>query len=141
MTAFDIHPQLKHDTYTIGHFPLSMILLMNCAQYPWIILVPKRIGALELIDLDPDDSHQFIDEIGEISHAIKQLFNPHKLNVAALGNIVPQLHVHIIGRFTYDACWPEPVWGKTLERYTDASCERNIEILQRYLSNVAGFSA
>jgi diadenosine tetraphosphate (Ap4A) HIT family hydrolase len=111
-TAFELHPRLAADTFTLGDFPLSRLLLMNDAQYPWCILVPRREGAREIYLLDAADQQQLLRESGQLSRAMMEAFQGHKLNVAALGNVVPQLHVHHIVRQPGDAAWPGPVWGR-----------------------------
>jgi diadenosine tetraphosphate (Ap4A) HIT family hydrolase len=108
---FSLDPQLDADTYGVGVLPLSRVLLMNDARYPWLILVPQKPGLAEIIDLAPSDRQQLIIEISAVSEALKTLFNPDKLNVGALGNRVRQLHVHVLARFVSDASWPGPVWG------------------------------
>jgi diadenosine tetraphosphate (Ap4A) HIT family hydrolase len=107
-----LDPRLAADTVAAGDLPLSRLLLSNDANYPWLILVPRRAGAVELIDLAANDRAQLMDEIARISTALKDLTGCHKLNVAAIGNMVAQLHVHVIARFREDGAWPAPVWGK-----------------------------
>lgn len=107
-----LHPALAADCSEVGELPLSRVLLMNDARYPWLILVPKQKDARELIDLSRDDQHRLMDEIARVSAALQSVCDPIKLNVAALGNRVPQLHVHVIARFEGDAAWPDPVWGR-----------------------------
>ena len=111
-TRFALDPRLIADTHAIGELPLSQLLLMDDARYPWLILVPRIAGARELIDLDERDQQSLLAEITLVGRALETLLNPNKLNVAALGNVVPQLHVHVIARFTGDAAWPQPVWGR-----------------------------
>ncbi len=111
MTAFSLDPQLAADTFPIGRFALCRVLLMNDARFPWIILVPERAGMAEIIDLSADDRAVLMEEIAAASQGLKRLFGPDKLNVAALGNQVRQLHVHVIARFVSDAAWPRPVFG------------------------------
>jgi diadenosine tetraphosphate (Ap4A) HIT family hydrolase len=102
---------LDADTMPVKRLPLCDVLLMNDARYPWLILVPRRPSVSEIIDLSPDDRGRLMDEIALASTALKGAFDPDKLNVAALGNRVRQLHVHIIARFVSDVAWPGPVWG------------------------------
>jgi diadenosine tetraphosphate (Ap4A) HIT family hydrolase len=109
--AWSLHPQLEEDTVSISELPLSRLLLSKDASYPWLILVPRRAGAIEIIDLDRDDRAHLMTEIGQASEALKDITGCDKLNVAALGNQVPQLHVHIIARRKGDFAWPRPVWG------------------------------
>lgn len=111
MTGFALHPRLAADTIVLGDFPLCRLLLMNDAQYPWFILVPRREGARELYLLDERDQQQLLKESALLSRAVMTAFRGDKLNVAALGNLVPQLHVHHVVRFATDAAWPRPVWG------------------------------
>lgn len=109
--SFVLNPTLEKDTFFVADLPLSRLLLMNDARFPWLILVPRREGMRELVDLMPGDQDQLLREINSVSRCLQQLFKPDKLNVAALGNMVPQLHIHIIARFASDAAWPKPVWG------------------------------
>ena len=109
--TFSLHPQLAADTVPVGDLPLSRVLLARDANYPWLILVPRRAGVTEIIDLPHDDQAQLLAEIGEASRALKSITACDKLNVAALGNMVTQLHVHVIARRHADAAWPKPVWG------------------------------
>jgi diadenosine tetraphosphate (Ap4A) HIT family hydrolase len=109
--TFVLHSRLAGDTFEIGRLQLCRVLLMNDARYPWLILVPERAGLVELVDLDVDEHHRMADEIRHTSLAMRELFKPDKLNVAALGNMVPQLHVHVIARYIHDDAWPRPVWG------------------------------
>ncbi|MSP52398.1 MAG: HIT domain-containing protein [Alphaproteobacteria bacterium] len=109
--AFVLDPQLVVDTVPLGEFALSGVHLMNERRYPWLVLVPKRAGARELIDLTPSEQMALVGEIDRVCRAIKPLFNPDKLNVATIGNVVAQLHIHIVGRYRIDPAWPKPVWG------------------------------
>ena len=108
---WSLHPQLARDTVAVGDLALSRLLAMNDANYPWVILVPRRAAAVEIIDLDASDRARLMDEIAQVCAALKQLTGCDKLNVAAIGNVVPQLHVHVVARRTGDAAWPRPVWG------------------------------
>jgi diadenosine tetraphosphate (Ap4A) HIT family hydrolase len=110
-TGFRLHPQLARDTVEIGDLPLSRVLLMRDANYPWLILVPRKPDLTELIDLDGAEQRQVMTEIDRAARALRALTRCHKLNVAALGNAVAQLHVHVIARFRDDPAWPKPVWG------------------------------
>lgn len=108
----DLHPQLKADTVEIGRFPLCRLLLMKDANYPWFILLPDRAGVTEIYQLSAEDRQQLMRESARLSEALVAAFRPDKLNIAALGNVVPQLHVHHIVRYRTDPAWPAPVWGK-----------------------------
>jgi len=111
MSTFDLHPQLAADTLFLADWPLSRVLRMNDRTYPWLILVPRIGGIREIIDLEASEQQILMQEIARASEALKRLRRPHKINVAALGNMVPQLHVHVIGRDEGDPAWPKPVWG------------------------------
>ena len=107
-----IDQRLLDDSTWVAHGPLSGIRLSNDARWPWLILVPRVPGARELIDLSPTDQLQLLEEINRCSRALQQCYSPDKLNVAALGNVVAQLHVHVIARHHSDPAWPAPVWGR-----------------------------
>lgn len=113
MAHFELHPQLQKDTNVIGHFPLCVALLHKDSAVPWIILVPQRAGLRELHHLPMNEQQQFLVESQIICQTLETLFTPDKLNLGALGNMVPQLHIHHIARFTDDMAWPGPVWGRT----------------------------
>ncbi|HDP89125.1 MAG TPA: HIT domain-containing protein [Thioalkalivibrio sp.] len=108
----ELHPQLAKDCIEIGRFPLCRVLLMNDANYPWFILVPDREDVREIFELSGDDQRQWLRESAELSRAMVELFQPDKLNLGALGNMVPQLHIHYIARYQDDPAWPKPVWGQ-----------------------------
>jgi diadenosine tetraphosphate (Ap4A) HIT family hydrolase len=108
---WSLHPQLAKLTTVVGDLALSRVLLENDSNYPWLILVPRMAGVSEIIDLDPNEQVQLLGEIDAASRALKSVAAFEKLNLAALGNVVAQLHVHVIGRSSTDATWPKPVWG------------------------------
>src|SRR5215471_6302843 len=109
--SWSLHPQLARDTVTIGDLALARVLVANDANWPWLILVPRRQGVCEIIDLDEVEQAALMTEIALASRALKEVTACDKLNVAALGNMVPQLHVHVIARRAGDAGWPKPIWG------------------------------
>ncbi|MGA8970043.1 MAG: HIT family protein [Pseudolabrys sp.] len=108
---WSLHPQLAQDTVPVGDMPLARVLLARDANYPWLILVPRLPGLVELIDLEENAQVQLLGEIAAAARALKTATKCDKLNIAALGNQVPQLHVHVIARRRTDAAWPKPVWG------------------------------
>lgn len=112
MSGFILHPRLAADTAEVLEWPLSRVLLMNDSRFPWVILVPRRDEVRELYELSAVDQSQFLTESIVLGRTLMQHFLGHKLNVAALGNLVPQLHIHHIVRFEHDACWPKPVFGQ-----------------------------
>src|SRR5690348_3366751 len=108
---WSLHPQLTQDTIDIGDLPLSRVLVIKDANYPWLLLVPRREEVVEIIDLSEIEQAQLMTEISRVARALKDITKCDKLNIAALGNVVPQLHVHVIARRQNDAAWPRPVWG------------------------------
>ena len=108
---WSLHPQLAADTVPVGDLALSRVLLSKDANYPWLILVPRMPGVTEITDLDPNEQVQLLAEIDTAARALQSITECEKLNIAALGNVVTQLHVHVIGRRHSDAAWPKPVWG------------------------------
>ncbi len=108
----EIHPQLANDCVLLGRLPLCHLLLMNDCHYPWFILVPARTEVREIYQLDAGDRRQLLDESCQLSEFLMEAYAGEKLNVAALGNQVPQLHLHHIVRFASDPAWPAPIWGK-----------------------------
>lgn len=109
---FVLDQRLLQDTLPVGDFPLSRLLLSNDAQYPWFILVPRRADITEIFQLSESEQSQLWKETTQLSRTLQQLFDADKMNVAALGNVVSQLHMHVIVRHKGDAAWPAPVWGK-----------------------------
>ncbi len=108
---FQLHPQLEADTVLVGRFPLSLLLLSRDANYPWCILVPQREGVKEIYQLDAADQRQLLQESCTLAECMAGLFAADKMNIATIGNMVAQLHMHHIARFKSDAAWPGPVWG------------------------------
>ena len=113
---WSLHPQLAADTHPLAQWRLCELRLMDDTNYPWLILVPRVVDARELIDLRDAERHLLSDEIDRASRVLRDVFRPRKLNVAALGNVVPQLHVHVIARYEEDPAWPAPVWGRVAAR-------------------------
>jgi diadenosine tetraphosphate (Ap4A) HIT family hydrolase len=108
--GWTLHPQLENDTVPVGDLALSRVLAINDADYPWLVLAPRRAGVREIFELG-DDAARLIAEIAQVSRVLKDVTGCDKLNVAAIGNVVPQLHVHIVARWRTDPLWPKPVWG------------------------------
>jgi diadenosine tetraphosphate (Ap4A) HIT family hydrolase len=111
MELFTLHPQLQADTVPVADWALSRVLLMNDARFPWLILVPRRAGMSELFDLKHAERMVLAEELNRASIGLKMIFKAKKINVGALGNVVPQLHVHVVARTEADTAWPGPVWG------------------------------
>ncbi|AQT59106.1 HIT domain-containing protein [Cellvibrio sp. PSBB023] len=137
---FELHPRLAQDSVVIGEFELSLLLLSRDANYPWCILVPKREDVYEIHHLSEEEQLQLIRESCRLSEVMTSVFDADKMNVAALGNVVRQLHVHHIARFTDDPAWPQPTWGKLPAKdYTEADFAERIKRLQNALVG-EGFS-
>lgn len=133
--SFTIDPALIADSHEVGELEFCSLRLMDDSRFPWLILVPHIAGARELIDLDANDQRTLLAEVVAVGRALETLVNPDKLNIASLGNVVPQLHVHVIARYTRDSAWPKPVWGVG-ERVPYASDRR--ETLTRDLRSALG---
>ena len=137
MPDFQLDPRLAADCRAVGDWPLSRLLLMDDARYPWFILVPRRPGLRELCDLDADDTRQFMRESRRLSRFLLDVLGAEKLNVAALGNMVPQLHVHHIARYASDDAWPGPVWGAHPPRPYDAEAlQERLDAVREALSDL-----
>ena len=128
---YELHAQLAADTHPLASLELCDLRLMDDANYPWLVLVPRVAGARELVELGDRQRHRLTDEIDLASRLLRDAFRPFKLNVAALGNLVPQLHVHVIARFEDDPAWPAPVWGRVAARpYTPEALVARIRLLE-----------
>ncbi|MCE2026885.1 HIT domain-containing protein [Sessilibacter corallicola] len=132
---FTLDPILESDTVLIGHFSLSLVLLSKDSNYPWCILVPQKPNIREIFQLDPEDRSKLLEESCTLSETMVALFQPDKMNVAALGNMVPQLHLHHIARFKDDPAWPSPIWGaKAATPYTEEALAEIVSKLRSALS-------
>ncbi len=130
---FTLDKKLALDSYYVRDLELSRLLLMNDSNYPWLILVPRRNNLVELTDLDFNDQIKLLKEINIISKILKENFNIEKINIATLGNVVKQLHIHVIGRKANDASFPKPVWGNaTIKKYHQDNANKIIEQLRKY---------
>lgn len=133
---FELDSRLQQDTLAVGDFPLCRLLLMNDANYPWFILVPRRGEVSELFQLSEDDQRQLWRESTALAERLKDLFAADKMNVATLGNVVSQLHMHVIVRHRSDPAWPAPVWGKLPARpYQTEEIQRIIAKLRLVLTD------
>jgi len=131
---FELHPRLAQDSQVIGEFDLSLLLLSRDANYPWCILVPKREEVYEIHHLSEEEQLQLIRESCRLSEVMTSVFDADKMNVAALGNVVRQLHIHHIARFTDDPAWPQPIWGKLpAKEYSEEAFAERIKRLQNAL--------
>jgi diadenosine tetraphosphate (Ap4A) HIT family hydrolase len=123
MPEFILHPRLEADTAFVADWPLSRVLAMNDARYPWLVLVPRRADLTEMHDLPAADRAVLMEEIARASSALKTLTGAAKINVGALGNLVPQLHVHVVARSPGDFAWPGPVWGRGAAQPYEAAAQ------------------
>lgn len=131
---FRLHERLQQDTFEVCRLELCRVLLMNDARFPWLILVPAREGITEIHRMWEEDKKLFWQEVDQCAQAMESCFNPHKLNLGALGNMVPQLHFHIIARWREDTAWPGPVWGfGTAEAYLAEEADNRMEKIRSAL--------
>jgi len=131
---YELHPQLAADTHPLASLALCELRLMDDANYPWLVLVPRVPAARDLVDLETAQRHQLTDEIDLAGRLLREAFRPYKLNVAALGNLVPQLHVHVIAREENDPAWPAPVWGRVAARaYPPEALVERVRLLRGLL--------
>ena len=135
-----LHPQLQKDTCPIGSLPLCHVLLMNNADYPWVILVPNEPDLREITDLTLDNRAVLMEEIASTMKVMEEVYSPDKMNMAALGNMVSQLHIHVIARYKTDNAWPNPIWGSGGSSYSAQALRENVEILQKRLSKLEEFT-
>jgi diadenosine tetraphosphate (Ap4A) HIT family hydrolase len=133
-TGFSLDPRLAADTIEIVDFALSRTLLMNDQRYPWIILVPRRLKTLEFHHLSYEDQITLYSEINQVAKILERDFKPKKLNIGSIGNIVPQLHIHIVARYEQDPAWPGSVWGHS--RAVAYSKNKRDQILDKLLEGL-----
>lgn len=134
---FVLHPQLEKDSRFVYRLELSDVRIINDANYPWFLLIPRRANLTELHQLNEDEQQLLTNESRLLSQAIEQCFSPDKLNVAAIGNVVSQLHVHHIARYKADIAWPKPVWGFTaLLPYEDTQLQARIAALSECVTHM-----
>lgn len=135
---FTLHQQLEKDCIELGQFDLCTVLLMNDSNYPWFILVPEREGIKEIYELSDDDQLQLIKESNFLSKILKKYFYADKINIAALGNVVPQLHLHHIARYSDDICWPAPVWGaRPAIEYTEDQLDKILDVFSKAMAETS----
>ena len=128
--SFYLHPQLERDCLVVGELKLCRVLLMNNRSFPWVILVPMVENAEEITDLTAKERTVLMQEISLVSKKLQAHTDAHKMNVAALGNMVRQLHVHVIARYESDAAWPNPVWGVGGEKYDEKDAKQCVKMLK-----------
>ncbi len=133
LSMVQLHPQLRQDTFDICKFELCHILLLNDNRFPWLVLVPDRPEMTEFHNLDKADQRQLMKEMSQCAKTLEQLHKPDKINMGALGNLVPQLHIHVIARFQNDVAWPGPVWGfEKPQRYIPSALENALTTLRNH---------
>jgi len=132
--TFQLHPRLEQDCITIGRFDLCRLLMMNDSQYPWFILVPERADLQEIYQLNKAERELLTEESSYLAENMAALYKADKMNIAAIGNIVPQLHIHHIVRYQVDKAWPAPVWGKfDAVPYTERQIADNLTRIKAHL--------
>jgi len=132
---FSLHPALKKDCIELGRLDLCRVLLMNDKQFPWLILVPERNDITEIYQLCLDDQQQLIRESSYIAEQLAELYQADKINIAALGNMVPQLHIHHVARYKTDKAWPAPIWGKfDAQAYAEKELETTLKRLKSIIT-------
>jgi len=135
---FTLHPQLATDTLEIATWDLSRVRLMKDANYPWLILIPARDSLTGIHQLSAADATTLMSEISHVSRVLDMIYTPARINVAALGNVVPQLHIHVIARFEHDPAWPGPVWGAVSTKdYGDKDLQRTAATIKEALMDHA----
>ena len=139
---FELHPRLTQDCIAIGRFDLCKLLLMNDSQYPWFILVPERTDLQEIYQLSKADQELLTEESSYLAENLSILYKADKMNIATIGNLVPQLHIHHIVRYRSDKAWPAPVWGKfPAVPYTEQQIADNLERIKDRLKLSSGLKA
>ncbi|MEW7864730.1 HIT domain-containing protein [Aeromonas diversa] len=137
---FELHPRLAADTRVLGDLPLCRVLLSRDSQYPWLILVPRIANLREVHHLGEADQQQLMRESCAVAALMEASLRPDKINLGALGNLVPQLHLHHVARFTSDAAWPGPIWGaKPAQPYSEGALDEQVTLWRGRLADIAGF--
>lgn len=135
---FELDPRLANDCCVVGDLPLCRVLLMKDARYPWLILVPRRADISEVFDLEETDQHALWHEASAVAEGLKDLVSADKMNIATLGNVVSQLHVHVVARVQGDETWPAPVWGRgEAQPYSEDALAAFVARVQAWLAGDA----
>lgn len=131
VVAFQLHPRLQQDSIEVGRLQLSRLLMINDSQYPWFVLVPERENISEIYQLTTSDQQRLLEESSLLARTLAEVYKADKMNVASIGNMVPQLHLHHIVRYKTDKAWPTPVWGKfPAITYTDEQIMYHLELVK-----------
>lgn len=137
MPQFELHPRLRQDSFNVGRFALSQLLMMNDSQYPWFILVPRRPETTEIYQLTEADRQLLLAESCLLAETLQAVYRPDKLNIATIGNLVPQLHLHHVVRYHTDRAWPAPIWGKfPAKAFDTSSAERELARIREHLNGL-----
>ena len=134
--SFKLSSILEQDSIFITKFELCQLRLMNNSDFPWVILVPEKNDIVEIMDLKANEFNKLNSEILQVAKILKSVFNPDKLNIATLGNIVPQMHIHIVARFKNDKLFPKPVWGHEFNRYSLDKSQEVVHFLKTTITNI-----
>ena len=136
---FELHERLRRATVPVGDLPLCTVLLLDDDRYPWLVLVPRRPGIEEIVDLEPTDRACLIEELAAASQVLRRLYRPFRLNIADIGNRAPQLHLHLVARFPNDPAWPKVVWSQPYQRCQPADLVARQRKLRAAFAAVSGF--
>ena len=135
--TFQLHSQLKRDSFFVSSLPLSELRLVNDKRFPWLMLVPRANSAYEITDLTSEQQQMLMRESDAVMRVLKEFTHADKMNIANLGNVVSQLHIHIVARFKNDAAWPKPIWGHgDMLAYSKDEAQELIENIQEKLHNI-----
>lgn len=133
--SFTLHERIEADSVFVADLPLCQIRLINNATYPWALLIPRQDNIKETIDLSDNDQQQLMKEIALLSKVMQKIYSPDKLNIAGLGNMVPQLHMHVIARFKEDPAWPNAIWGTGGVPYAETDITSVVQRLKDEVAN------
>ena len=134
--TFKLSSLLEQDSILVTKLELCQLRLMNNSDFPWVILVPELINIVEITDLKPSEFNKLNSEILQVAKVIKSVFTPDKLNIATIGNVVPQMHIHIVARFKNDRLFPKPVWGHEFKRYSLEESKEIIHSIKIAINNI-----
>lgn len=135
--TFVLDKQIERDSVFVQDLKLCTVRLSKNAAFPWLVLIPKRPNMAEILDLNEEDRQVLYSEIEHCARALQKLFKPTKLNIANIGNVVSQLHIHVIARFKTDPAWPNPVWNSgVMKEYSEAELDARLASLRTTLAQV-----
>jgi diadenosine tetraphosphate (Ap4A) HIT family hydrolase len=134
-----LDPRLENTSSFVCNLSLCQVRLSHNAAFPWILLIPKAEHCIEITDLSPSDQHLLMSEINQASQIMQRIFSPNKLNIATLGNVVPQMHIHIIARYTTDLAWPNPVWNTISKDYSEQDLNLLVQKIKSGFNHILNY--